>query len=249
MAAPEEERVPAPLVPTPLQALREAVPRSPLHWNVEHNENFMEMMRKVLPEVWSQQYFPEDVKRYRPGETIVSGIPVLQGVLKQNASNASLLKELKHVQDMQRRLMDVANHQFHVLALLEEVEQTPDENEEAQQELQSKLQAALVAQSATILITMAQSTSLANELARKAAGLTAKDRPSTYRLGDAIDERDLQEKFQRDLLARAAPSSSSSYKKEKGYKGKRYRKGGRGRGKGRDFAPKPGPKDTGSDKK
>ena len=180
-------------------------------------------------------------------------IPRLDGVLKQSAAGSAVLKELKHVQEMQRRIMDLLNHQFLVLGIMEDMNAVQDDAA-AMDELDARLQSALVNQCASLLLTASQSTALANKLARKAAGLAEKDKHSQYSVADAVDERDLQAKFQRDLLAKAAQSSSSSLSNRSGggYKKNRRRNKrhfNRGRGGDRGVSSDPDPKETGGKKK
>ena len=243
---------------SPLDVLRAAAPRSSLRANLEDAPDFMTLMTSVLPEVWTQEYSQEDVKRYRAPEAVVSSIPSYEGLLKQNAASPALQKEIKHVQDMQRRLMDLVNHHFYVLALFEQLDSLPPDNEEAAADLDLRLKAAQVSQSGSLLITLAQSSALANDLARKAAGLGSKDKPAAYRLGDAVDARDLQEKFHRDLLAKAAPSDSGVARGGKGgyrnYRKNRNNKNSRrgyrgGRGGGRGFPSSTDPKAAGGQSK
>tara|TARA_R110002050_G_scaffold221248_4_gene357056 strand:- start:448 stop:1212 length:765 start_codon:yes stop_codon:yes gene_type:complete len=247
----DRDEVEAQEVLLPSAALRALVPRSQLHSNVEDNESFIDMIRKVLPAVWSQEFFPEDIKRFRATEQLVADIPRLDGVLKQSTAGSAVLKELKHFQEMQRRIMDLLNHQFLVLGIMEDMNAVQDDAA-AMDELDRRLQVALVSQSASLLLTASQSTALANKLSRKAAGLAEKDRHSHYSVADATDERDLQLKFQRDLLAKAAQSSSLSNRSGGGYKKNRRNKrrfGNRGRGGDRGVSSDPDPKDAGGKKK
>ena len=210
-----------------LESLREVAGTTPLEDMFDDNTTVVDCMAALAGDPWTAELFPGDHRLLKlpEGCTLLNlEVPVVlyefESHLKKGY-NKTLKEEVKHLQELQKKLIKILNSVAVVGGRLDAVATELEQNEPDMARVRRLVNLArsdVKKVGACTSVTMGKSQEITLNVVRKSAGLSKAAKKSVYSVTSDVDREDLDEKREEDnkkalrsLAANSSRQPSASY--------------------------------------